>query len=161
MKTESTRTTASANGQGTPKLAIRSTKMTPSSAITDPIDSSMPAVTMTKASAIENSPNRPIRLAVLARLIGDRNRGLTMATIAPTVTTSVARPISFFCIVCSFYSTASRRMFSSVSSVRLRIPVIRPRHITATRSEMPITSSMSDEIIRIATPCPASSCIRW
>ena len=53
-----------------------STNSTPSSAIIEPTDSSMPPVMMTKPWAIENMPNRPIRLAVLARLLGDRNSGL-------------------------------------------------------------------------------------
>ena len=53
-------------------------KITPSSANIEPTDSSMPPVMMTKPSPIENMPNRPIRLAVLTRLIGDRKRGLMM-----------------------------------------------------------------------------------
>ena len=40
--------------------------------------SSMPPVMMTKPWPIAKRPNRPIRLAVLARLIGDRKRGLMM-----------------------------------------------------------------------------------
>ena len=56
----------------------RSTKITPSRAKIEPIDRSMPPVMMTKPSPIENSPNRPIRLAVLARLIGEMKRGLMM-----------------------------------------------------------------------------------
>ena len=44
----------------------------------EPTESSMPPVMMTKAWASENRPNRPIRLAVLDRLIGDRKRGLMM-----------------------------------------------------------------------------------
>ena len=42
---------ASASGQATPWLTIRSTKSTPSSAIIEPTDSSMPPVMMTKACA--------------------------------------------------------------------------------------------------------------
>ena len=47
-------------------------KTTPSRAMTEPTDSSMPPVMMTKPSPIENRPNRPTRLAVLARLIGEQ-----------------------------------------------------------------------------------------
>ena len=39
-----------ATGHGTPRLAIRSTKITPRSAIMEPTDSSIPPVMMTKAS---------------------------------------------------------------------------------------------------------------
>ena len=40
--------------------------------MTEPTDSSMPPVMMTKAWPIEKMPNRPIRFAVLARLIGEQ-----------------------------------------------------------------------------------------
>src|SRR5690349_24688452 len=73
-------------------------KITPSSAKTEPIDRSMPPVMMTKPSPIENMPNRPIRLAVLARFTGDRKRGLMMATTAPTTRIRMQRPRSFFSI---------------------------------------------------------------
>ena len=49
----------------------------------EPTDSSMPPEMMTKAWATAKRPNRPIRLAVLDRLIGDRKRGLMIATTAP------------------------------------------------------------------------------
>ena len=48
--------------------------------------------------ASENRPNRPIRLAVFERLIGDRKRGLMVATMAPTIRMSRRRPRSFFSI---------------------------------------------------------------
>ena len=124
----------------------------------EPTDSSMPPVMMTKPSPIENRPNRPIRLAVLARLIGDRKRGLMMATTLPTTTISRNSPRSFFSIDTASAScrsrcpTASRITFSSLNSGRSRKPPIRPSCITAMRSLTPITSSMSLEIIRMATP---------
>ena len=37
----------------------------------------MPPVMMTMPSPIENRPNRPMRFAVLPRLIGDRKRGFS------------------------------------------------------------------------------------
>src|SRR4051812_9204523 len=58
----------------------------------------MPAVMITRPSPSENSPNRPIRLAVLAMLTGDRKRGLISATMAPTTTIRTRRPRSFFSI---------------------------------------------------------------
>ncbi len=54
---------------------MRSTKTTPSNAMIEPTESSMPPVMMTKAWASENMPKRPMRLAVLDRLIGERKRG--------------------------------------------------------------------------------------
>jgi hypothetical protein len=116
----------------------------------------MPAVTITKACAIAKMPKSPIRFAVLARLIGDRKRGLIAATTAPTTRTSTASPTSFFCIHAPrCYPTAMCRIRSSVSSAASSTPAMRPRHITATRSETPITSSMSLEIIMMPTPCDA------
>ena len=50
----------------------------------DPTESSMPPDMMTKAWPMAKMPNRPIRLAVLDRFIGDRKRGLMMATTVPT-----------------------------------------------------------------------------
>src|SRR5438270_12657611 len=40
-------------------------------------------------------PNNPTRFAVLATLIGDRKRGLIMATTAPTTRIRTRRPTSF------------------------------------------------------------------
>src|SRR5262245_5040790 len=74
-------------------------KITPSSAKIDPTERSMPPVMMTNPSPSENRPNRPIRLAVLARLSGDRKRGFKNATTAPTTRISRNRPRSFFNIV--------------------------------------------------------------
>src|ERR1700730_16662025 len=59
----------------------------------------MPPVMITRPSPSENSPNRPIRLAVLPRLIGDRKRGLISATMAPTTRIRMRRPRSFFNMV--------------------------------------------------------------
>src|SRR6266851_1018628 len=70
--------------------------MTPNRANIEPIARSMPPVMMTKPSPIENSPNRPIRFAVLPRLMGDRKRGFRMETTRPTTTISRKRPRSFF-----------------------------------------------------------------
>ncbi len=42
--------------------------------ITEPEDSSMPPVMMTRAWPMAKIANRPTRLAVLARFTGDRNR---------------------------------------------------------------------------------------
>src|SRR3982074_1973868 len=56
----------------------------------------MPPVMITRPSPSENSPNRPIRLAVLARLIGDRKRGLISATMAPTTRIRTRRWSIFF-----------------------------------------------------------------
>src|SRR3954470_5899117 len=72
-----------------------STKTTPRSAITEPTESSIPPVMITKASAIENSPKSPIRLPVLERFTGDRKRGLMSATTVPTITIRTSRPRSF------------------------------------------------------------------
>src|SRR5450631_2304556 len=69
--------------------------MTPSNAKTDPIDRSIPPVMITRPSPSEKIPNRPIRLAVLARLTGDRKRGLISATTAPTTRIRMRRPRSF------------------------------------------------------------------
>ena len=142
----------------------RSTNSTPSSAIIEPTDSSMPPVMMTKAWPIANRPNRPIRLAVLARLIGDRKRGLMNGHDAPTTRISRSRPRSFFSMTSrppprcrSRCPTASRSTFSSLNSSRSRKPAIRPSCITAMRSLTPITSSMSLEIISTATPASASA----
>ena len=74
--------------------------MTPSSAMIEPTDSSMPPVMITKPWPIENIPKRPTRLAVLAMLIGERNSGLMIATTAPTTMISTRRPRSFFSIPC-------------------------------------------------------------
>ena len=84
-----------ATGHGTPRLAIRSTKITLRSAIMEPTDSSMPPVIMTKASAIANMPNSPTRLAVLEMFTGDRNRGFISATTVPTTIIRIKSPRSF------------------------------------------------------------------
>src|SRR5260221_105165 len=95
MMTPMTITISTAKPQGTPRRPIRSTKITPRSAMTEPTESSIPPVMMTKASAIENSPKSPIRLPVLERLIGDRKRGLMSATTVPTTRMRMRRPRSF------------------------------------------------------------------
>ncbi len=43
----------------------------------------MPPVMMTKPSPMENRPKSPIRLAVLAMLMGERKRGLMIAVDGP------------------------------------------------------------------------------
>src|SRR5262249_12584412 len=53
--------------------------------------------------------------------------------------------------------TASCRTFCSLKRSRSRNPPIAPSHITAILSLTPITSSMSLEIIRMATPLSASA----
>jgi hypothetical protein len=47
-------------------------KSTPTSAITEPTDNSMPPVMMTKAWPIADRPKSPTRLEVLAMLTGSR-----------------------------------------------------------------------------------------
>ena len=71
-----------ASCQGRPWLTMRSVKTTPISANIEPTESSMPPVMMTSPSPMLNRPNRPIRLAMLTRLTGDRKRGLIDAVIA-------------------------------------------------------------------------------
>ena len=53
---------------------------------------------MTKPWPMAKRPKSPTRFAVLARLIGDRKRGLINATTAPTTRIRTSRPKSFFCI---------------------------------------------------------------
>jgi len=77
---------------------MRSMNRTPSSAIIEPTESSMPPVMITKAWAIENSPNSPTRFAVLAMLMVERKRGLISATTAPTTMMRTSSPRSFFSI---------------------------------------------------------------
>ena len=58
--------------------------------------------------------------------------------------------------------TPARGSLSWVASARSRIPTIVPPCITAIRSLMPRISGSSDEIIRMASPRPASSLMsRW
>ena len=117
----------------------------------------MPPVMITKPWPIAKSPNSPMRFAVLARLIGDRKRGLIVATTVPTTRISTRRPKSFFCIAQSPpCPTASSSTRSSENSGRSSVPLICPSCITAMRSLTPITSSMSLEIISTATPASAS-----
>ncbi|KUM26477.1 hypothetical protein AU467_21305 [Mesorhizobium loti] len=52
--------------------------------------------------------------------------------------------------------TASKSTFSWLKSSFSRMPEIRPSCMTAMRSETPITSSISLEIISTATPASAS-----
>ena len=52
---------------------------------------------------------------------------------------------------------AAYMTLSGVASARSRSAVMRPSRTTSTRSAMPSTSGSSEEIIRIARPCPASS----
>ena len=141
-------------GQNMPS-ATSETKSTPRSAITEPTESSMPPVMITKPCPIANRPKRPTRFAVLARLIGDRKRGLISATMVPTTRISTRRPRSFFCMP-QLPPTASSSTRSSENSGRSRVPAIRPSCITAMRSLTPITSSMSLDIISTATPASAS-----
>src|SRR5688572_27039071 len=79
--------------------ATRSMKTTPSSAMIEPTDSSMPPEMMTKACATANMPNRPIRFAVFDRLIGDRKRGLMIATTVPTTMMRTRSQRSFRLII--------------------------------------------------------------
>ena len=72
---------------------------TPSNAITEPTDSSIPPMMMTKASAMEKMPNNPTWLAVFERLPASRNRGLMKATTAPTTRIRTSRLRSFLCKV--------------------------------------------------------------
>src|SRR3954470_18029267 len=60
----------------------------------------------------------------------------------------------------STWPVASRITLSSSASARDSSPVRRPSCMTSTRSAMPSTSGSSLEIIRTATPWPASSLIR-
>ena len=113
------------------QVTSRSMKMTPSRANIEPIARSMPPVMMTKPSPIENRPNRPIRLAVLPRLIGDRKRGFRMATTsahhddqqeeAEILLQHVTASAS--CRSCR--PTASRITFSSLNSGASRKPAMR------------------------------------
>ena len=54
-------------------------------------------------------------------------------------------------------ATASRITFSSLNWSRFSVPLIAPSCITTMRSLTPITSSMSEEIIKMATPASASA----
>ena len=122
ISTPSASISTAAAGQGTAKLTIRSTKSTPSSAITEPTESSMPPVMMTKPWPMAKRPKRPTRFAVLARFIGEMKRGLMKATTAPTTRIRTRSPKSFFCI----YASSSPRM----SHGQLQHPVLgelRPR----------------------------------
>src|SRR6516165_10649937 len=83
--------------QLTSRLTIRSMNRTPSSAITEPTESSIPPTMMTKASAMEKMPNNPTWLAVLERLPTNRKRGLMKATTAPTTRIKTSRLTSFLC----------------------------------------------------------------
>src|SRR5262245_34051551 len=74
---------------------MRSMKIVPRSAISDPTDSSMPPVMMTKASPIEKRPNRPTWFAVLERFPASRKRWLISATAVPTTMMRTRRPRSF------------------------------------------------------------------
>src|SRR5262249_9182568 len=56
----------------------------------------------------------------------------------------------------SAWPTASSRTLCSLNRPRSRKPLIRPSCMTAMRSETPMTSSMSLEIISTATPASAS-----
>ena len=59
-------------------------------------------------------------------------------------------------LVQTVWPTASCSTLCSLNSLRARKPEMRPSCITAIRSLTPITSSMSLEIIRIATPASES-----
>src|SRR6185312_11505072 len=71
-------------------------KMTPSSASIEPTERSMPLVMMTKPWPMEIRPNRPTRLAVFDKLIGEMKRGLRNATMPATTIRRMRRPRSFF-----------------------------------------------------------------
>ena len=58
-------------GQGTPLLAIKSTKITPRMAIIEPTDNSMPPVMITKPWPMAKMPNRPDQIGG----VGDVDRG--------------------------------------------------------------------------------------
>ena len=119
----------------------------------------MPPVMMTKPWPMAKRPNRPTRFAVLARLIGERNRGLIDRHDGadhedqdqePEVLLLHRRPLRRA-------PTASSSTRCSENSSRSRMPLIAPSCMTAMRSLTPITSSMSLEIIRTATPASASA----
>src|SRR5665647_1252336 len=62
----------------------------------------------------------------------------------------------------SVEAVAARITVSGVASARENLAVIRPSCITMTRSAIPSTSGSSEEIIKIAIPCPArSDSNRW
>src|SRR4051812_42679022 len=73
-------------------------KIAPRRAKTEPTDSSMPPVMMTNPSPMENRPKSPMRLAVLAMLMGERKRGFRIAVTVPTTKIRTRSPRSFFSI---------------------------------------------------------------
>ena len=121
----------------------------------EPTDSSMPPVMMTKAWPMENMPNRPIRLAVLAMLIGrqearvdDRDHGADhqdqdeqteVFLVHAHRPSSPLTPLSWRRL-----PTASCRMLSSLNSLRSRKPLIAPSCITA------IAVADADHLLHVA-----------
>ena len=139
-------------------------KRTPSSANTEPTDRSMPPVMMTKPSPIENRPNSPTRLAVLREVdrrqearIEDGDHGgdhQDQDEEAEVLLEHCLSPISV--LQCCAADGEPHHVLLAELRARSRKPLIRPSCITAMRSLTPITSSMSLEIIRMATPASAS-----
>ena len=67
--------------------------------------------------------------------------------------------IFVFILHCPPYTNwvASSMMFSWVASLPSMKPVTRPSHMTMTRSDIPISSAISEEIIMMLLPARASS----
>ena len=137
--------------------------MTPSRANIEPIERSMPPVMMTMPSPIENRPNRPMRFAVLPRLIGDRKRGFRMETTSAdhddqqeqTEILLQHRHGLRFLQVAPADGQPHHVLLAELGRAR-GSRAIRPSRMTTMRSLTPITSSMSLEIMRTATPASAS-----
>ena len=144
IATPSTSISSTASGQGTFSTAMKSTNSTPTSAITEPTESSMPPVMMTKAWPIAKMPNRPTRLEVFEILIGSRKRGLMIATTTPTTMIRMKKAEIFLVHALTPFRagclpTASSNTFSSLNWSRSSMPQIRPSCMTAMRSETPIS----------------------
>ena len=129
--------------------------------MTEPTESSMPPVMMTKASAIEKMPKSPIRLAGVGQVdrreearIDERDGGADdddedekAEILLEHRRPFLVRPVA----------DGELQHVASLKSERARKPLISPSCMTAMRSLTPITSSMSLEIIMMATPLSASS----
>src|SRR5262245_5859001 len=72
---------------------------TPSSAIMEPTDSSMPPVTITNPRPMLKMPKAPISLPVFCRLVAVRKSGLKIVTMLQRNRSKIKMPNSFFIVV--------------------------------------------------------------
>ena len=139
----------------------------PVNATVEPTDISNPPAIMTNIMPNARMPLMEACLRMLTRLFGLMKLGFRMVS-ATTSTIKIRKmkyslisPLRFFCFMLFPFlytssADASVMMRSCENSLRFTSPERLPSHITMMRSQTPISSGISDEIMITALPCCTS-----